>query len=529
MKILQKTICSLMISGAVFAACVVSGVKGGFKFFEMNFFRPRVESAITEKLERVSDSFVNYSSSLSAKFRAFMKEEAVCSYIERSPSSNVLQKRNALENGLFASVPGLEGFRLVEDGGLHIHKSTFKEDVVRETENLVAYKNYTAASKYAIPYAELQKYSWSENAPVFYAEQNKFVFCFAFVDSYGLERGTMAFYVYADDFVSHLVSEGTVAAGTKAVLVDQNEILLNVPFGDAALVAARACEKWKSGDYSEEKIAALDDGREFYLVTAESGTLRLGWICSAEEFVFSRAESAELLLCLFVTLFLFVFMLFNLRRNRMALLKSRIEKFRRNVLKQYAECASDKEKREFLQKILRRRLEINSYLCRSPGRKGAEYSAGADVLLEALWSQLAGAMKPLQEETAVKNKAPADAEDFAPLEETGDVEELATLEEADDVEELLPLEEADDVEELAPLEEADDVEELAPLEETDDEENEVELVSLEEFLREDYPLNKEGNSVDNKNEGAENNFSVGGLDFSDLDDEEKNQNSTKKD
>ena len=243
----------------------------------------------------------------------------------------------------------------------------------------------------------------------------------------------------------------------------------------------------------------------------------MGWICSAEEFVFSRAESAELLLCLFVTLFLFVFMLFNLRRNRMALLKSRIEKFRRNVLKQYAECASDKEKREFLQKILRRRLEIKSYLCRSPGRKGAEYSAGADVLLEALWSQLSGAMKPLQEETAVKNEAPADAENFAPLEE------------ADEVEELAPLEEADDVEELAPLEEADDVEELAPLEETDDEENEVELVSLEEFLREDYPLNKEGNFVDNKNEGAENNFSVGGLDFSDLDDEEKNQNSTKKD
>jgi len=114
-------------------------------------------------------------------------------------------------------------------------------------------------------------------------------------------------------------------------------------------------------------------------------------------------------------------------------------------------------------------------------------------------------MKPLQEETAVKNEAPADAENFAPLEE------------------------ADEVEELAPLEEADDVEELAPLEETDDEENEVEFVSLEEFLREDYPLNKEGNSVDNKNEGAENNFSVGGLDFSDLDDEEKNQNSTKKD
>ena len=78
------------------------------------------------------------------------------------------------------------------------------------------------------------------------------------------------------------------------------------------------------------------------------------------------------------------------------------------------------------------------------------------------------------------------------------------------------------MEELALLEETDEVEELAPLEETDDEENEVELVSLEEFQREDYPLNKEGNFVDNKNEGAENNFSVGGLDFSDLDDEEKN-------
>lgn len=63
----------------------------------MNFFRPRVESAITEKLERVSDSFVNYSSGLSAKFRAFMKEEAVCSYIERSPSSNVLQKEMPLK------------------------------------------------------------------------------------------------------------------------------------------------------------------------------------------------------------------------------------------------------------------------------------------------------------------------------------------------------------------------------------------------------------------------------------------------
>lgn len=488
---------------------------GGFKYLEVQFYEPRVIGNINSRLEKIQSAYSEYSNGLDVRFRSFMKEKCSTSYIEREPSQEDLKNRANLEGSLFQSEPGLEGVRLVENDGIHIHFSTFKEDILEETKDLVSYTNYLDGNR--IPFSLVESKEGESNTKIYFdSSKNLLVFSYPFYDLYTAYRGTMLFYVSGDDFTRYLVTRDIVALNSRGTVISPRGFVFEIPYAIRSSLVSKIQECWKKSFVNIEKITESSRKEEnLFVVANERSGIRIGWICSQDEFEFSDFEKFAILICLYITLFLVVFLVFNMRHDEMVLIRRRIKKFQYELLKEYIDRKDSSNWKALSREISLRKVDVNSEIKRSLGRKGRKYSKEVDEMLEASWTDIMSAMggnvaalrrmrnentldpkeelTPVQVQTApVKNQpvvAPVvpvqveDVEEAEDIEELVDVEELEEVQELEEAENAEPVEEVEELEEVQELEEAEEVQPVEDVEELEEVE-EVEPVEEAESVEE---------------------------------------------
>lgn len=530
MSSVQKTLLSLLITLLLFAGFCAFAFSGGFNYIEVKFYTPRMVHSRTQLLKKLGESYTNYADSLMQSFASFTLKPENSTYIEREASLEEVEKRGELAGKLFEEVPALEGIRIVENDGIHIHFSTYDGDILQQSEKYLAWKDYPDLNEINFSnittsdngeYASTSEKIIARSSVYFDSDGDRFVFSMPYFDKYTAWRGSIFFYVRAGDFTDEVISQNLLPLNTRSkVIAPRNtEANLETPstigivFGmpylaykDRTFMVDRIEEKWGSGKVSEGDAARLvvvkEKGDDEVMVLVSSAAFkycRMGWICREEVFSFSELEKAVILICLFMTLFLLVFTLFNLRHDDMVVISSRIRKFELSLFRQYLDRKNSADWRALEKEVSLRKQDVNAEIIRSLGKRGKKHRKEVDLYLDQSWSELMSAMSggrrmaeviqsykdsadpalPASEPEVVKiTQAPLasvqqadDAEELEPLEEVSDAEELEPLEEASDAEELEPLEEADDVEELEDLEEIEDAQEVEELEELDEGEN----------------------------------------------------------
>ena len=234
-------------------------------------------------------------------------------------------------------------------------------------------------------------------------------------------------------------------------------------------------------------------------------------VCNAEDFKVSDTLRILLLSLVFLTLFLSVFLILNLKRDDMVVIKDRIRRFQNAFIKAFKKQQKSKK---VLADIKKRKDEFEQEIKKSLGRRAKKYSQQVEELLEQSWTEILAAtgteeraetqnstqnakidskeLKNVLEEILTSGKlnikvesAPVaqqkkpelpevekvkDAEPEEELEEIEDaepaeeLEEVADAEPADDLEEVEEAEPADELEEVDDAEPADELEEVADAE-----------------------------------------------------------------
>ena len=549
----QKTAVSLLISVVLFAAFVVAAFTGLFSVIDARFYEPGKISQIQKHLDTVSENFNEYIETLESRFgkneNSFLKQTCVQSYIENQPSDEVIRERSKLSGDLFSQTPGLLGMRLIDKNGSSVHFSTFSSDVLNRTSEIVSFKNYTDAitltGEKEIPFEKISSPdSYGTNGvvckTVFDGRDNRIILSFPYYDSYKAYRGTFVFYVNANDFNRVLLSKKLITFGDTGSLVSglnfeeekketeyKSGFVFGIPAIGKKIFEQEILSRWEKGLFAPEKIvykssedsfaiqeydAAIEnkksDNNYWVLVSSTKTDFGyIGGIYPDEMFAMPDAVKILLLICIFVTLFLVVFLAVNLKQDDMVVIRERIRRLQLGIVSEYLKKKENVDWQVVSGKIAERRQDVTLEIIRSLGRKAKKHDKEVNELINRSWDELLAAMSVQVRKENNENGLTNAAEIKSMLEEllssgnikvqtvgsavnvmpvtvkpsksvpvTEQVQELDKVEEAEAVEELEEVEEAEAVDELEEVEEAEVVKKLETADLTS-----METVDIDEF------------------------------------------------
>ena len=556
-----KIALSLLISVLIFAGCVFLSIAGGFKLIEVQFYQPRVIANANDRLSSIEKAYGEYSSNLDKEFRKFLSEKSVKTFIERAPEKEAMNERGKLSALLYQKISGLNGMRLIENDGIHIHFSTFGEDTLTETSSLISYKNYTDANK--IPFTLLEASDGEKQTKIYFDSiKNELVFSYPFYDNYTAYRGTFIFYVLGDDFTQYLIDRELVSLNARGTVCSPNGFVFNLPITGRELLMKEIEQRWSRKIQNVEQLVQSDTKSEnIFIITQGNDRIKIGEIRTQDAFEFSDIEKLLLLICLFITLYLIIFLLFNIRHDDMVIVCRRLRKFQYELLKEYIDRKDSMDWKTLSKEIAHRKNDVNSEIKKSLGRRGKKHSKEVDELLEDLWTDVMSAMggnvsvvrqvvssNPIAVASTEKTAAADNIEELEEVSDADEVEELEEIPDADEVEKIsetvskaepeLPATEEISEEKMSKFMDSSDTEmEEVQLDEfidiSEDEsftsnkkknsDEEVEIIeeSYEEFKKSDSPDEEISENAENIKREASRNFSISTLNFDSLDEEDQ--------
>lgn len=523
----HKTALSLFITVLIFALLCVFAFAGGFSFIEMHYYEPRIVKNINQTLDSIALDFDEYILTLKHNFAAYVSNPASKTFFERESTATDMEERQRLSAELMEKNPGLEGIRVVESKDLHIHYSTYPSDLMMQTEDFISYQDYNDSipfSSLVVPdigaYADDAEGFVDLCSLYFDDAKDRFVFSYPYFDTYTAYRGTIIFYVYAQDFTRQIINKNLIALNTRSKIIAPQEtygvhqtpnncgIVFGFPSVGRELIDGKILDNWSKGLYEVDQLAQDEDGHIMILVTGTSAkTAKIGWICSDDEFTFSQMEKLLLLICLFITLFLIIFMLFNLKHDDNVIIRERIHKFEMALFHEYLEH-KDSEDWSTLQKTAAiRKQDVNAEIIKSLGATGRKHSTEISRALDQSWTEflhiISGSYREsleqlnsqaarksqgeietkveIVESQPVQNSGVQKLEDVPDAEAVEELEEVQELEEVEELDEVEELEEVSDAEEDGEIEELEEIPDAEPLEEVDDDED-LDIPQIDSFV-----------------------------------------------
>ena len=411
----QKIAVSIVTTAVIFACFVVAAFAGLFSKIEARFYEPAKIADIRKQLDSVAECSETYINTLLEQFdtgeNAYLSDRSIASYALTSPTDSDVQQRTRRTAALFSEVSGLDGIRLIDANGRSVHFSTYPSDILKQTDSMRIYKNYDelrtplggdefAFFKVSVPdTVEGQRYRI-----VFDGEDNRILFAFPFYDPYGVYRGTMIFYINAQDFNRMLIARNlTTVANTGDLISDSSGAIGGFVFGMPSLgrddIEREAVARWRDNSTGPDKIAAIPasggESKESYWILISSNRSRFiktAGIYRDSIFIMPHTVQFLLLTCVFITLFLTIFMLFNLRRDDMVVIRDRVKRFQLALINEYFENKENINWADVSQKIASRKNDVSEAIKESLGKRAKRHSEETNALIDKSWEEIIGAL-----------------------------------------------------------------------------------------------------------------------------------------
>lgn len=509
MRTAPKIALSLLISLFLFSALLAASYAGLFTLIETRFYQPSVASSLEKRLDTVSAALDQWHARNFDTFSSFLTAESVRRSLLPNQDRSDIIDRERRAGELLAENPGLAGIRIIDAGEnsttsdretRRIHFSTFERDLARRDDSRIAYELYGRTEK-DIPFTRLLVQSTQSPKLLLDSETDRFIYIYPLHDAYGAWRGVAVFYVTTGSAVQHLFSQNLLRLSDELHLVHNEDyslsgIVLGLPRVGTDLVTNVILDRWSRNDLETGRIIQTEDSG-WMLVSTVSGSGRyLAQVADEQLFTFSMEVRILFLTVSFLTVFLIVFLLFNLRQDDLVVIRNRIRRFQIHLLQEIMEADDTMYPEKFSKELNARKQDINTRIKRGFAKKvRKKHEKNIDDMLSKSWDEILAALgqqKPAPRSTidaqeiklmleqvlqnnalTIKGTIPVRAEGTQPVEQTGmdevdEVEELDELEEPDEVTDLEEVDELDEVDEPDEVVDLDEAEELAEVEELDE-------------------------------------------------------------
>ena len=459
MTALQKAVLSLLITGLLFSAFTALAFTGLFDQIEARFYNPTIAASITREVTQSTQAIDEFFADMQARFSQTLEEPAIQRTFLLNQSAEDIFERSRIYGLLHESIAGLQWVRFIGSGGMRIHFSTYAPDILSQDALFLTYRNFNE------PYVPYEIFAISEDgAPkiIFDGEKDRIFFAFPFYDSFDIHRGTALFSLSARAVPDMLRREGNLNFGHDILLVSNPPGFLSG--APSALIEetllSHISSIWGEGVFNAARLYSPESGISLTLLSAKgSQGFFVGRFVDDDLFLVPQIMKVILLLSFFLTVYLTIFLFFNLKQDSVTIIQNRAKKLQISLIEQYYEHKSHVDWNRWSRELEQRREEIRAELKRGITIASNTKAKDIDTLIDKSWDAL-----------PFLAPAPAAAENAVSAEEAGRQEEAETEEDIEELEEIREeeaMENIDDVEELEEVEALEELEELAEEDEAD--------------------------------------------------------------
>ena len=505
----QKVALSLLLTIILFAGFVVLAFSGVFQLIETRFYQPSLVHGIEKDLSSISEAYTEYINQLTQNFQNIINSEYIKSVSNPTQTTQNIQGRSQLFSDIASKISGLSGYRVVDTNGKAIHYSTFDSDIFKQQSNAISYKNFDESN---YPYEKL-----ALDGIFFDKNQNQLIFSYPYINSYGTEQGRILFYVMVNDFNNFLVNKNILPINQPTILVETSKngtlgFIYGFPFANQDFFANAVLERWKQGLFGTNSILDTEVGNWIMISNNISSQFLVAKVEKESFFLFPESVKILLLVCIFISIYLIFFLLFNLKQDSMVKIKHKIKKFQLAFINQYLEKENTANWDSLKKEIDKRKNDLSLEVKKSLGLQSKKHRKEIDALLSRSWEDLISVLSTkvnktasttytnnvnmdeiksmfeqilssgqivLKQEVSPVNVAPK-AKQLPKVEELSEADELADVDELSEVDELTDVEELSEVDELAEVEELSEVDELTEVEELSEADELAEVEELSE-------------------------------------------------
>jgi hypothetical protein len=173
--------------------------------------------------------------------------------------------------------------------------------------------------------------------------------------------------------------------------------------------------------------------------TALDNGVNIAWVENEEFFVLPPLMRYILLACVFITAFLTLFLLLNIKHDDEAIIRERIRKFQLAFFREYFDKREEINWQKVSSDIMYRKAEMNNAIKKSLRSSGKKHRELVDALLEKSWDEIFAIIGKKTTDTATvlpdENgrmfESPEEVDEADELEYIGELEEIKTDDEID--------------------------------------------------------------------------------------------------
>jgi hypothetical protein len=414
MTVSKKAVISLALASILFAGFTLAAYTGFFDILETRFYNPGAAKRAVKKLEQDTEAIRNCLTGYRNEFDAILREPAIQRSFLPTQREEDIVRREQIIALLTETHTGLLSVRFI---GYREGPGDF-------------------------PYSALKVPEGEESRIILDDKENRILFCHPFSDSLGIYRGTAVFTLSEQVLSEQLVIEGRLEIGeTVLLLSDPPAVILSAPLAGRDTILPLAASVWKNGGATDGALNAAvpvrldlaDTGISLDLFYSRTDLgIYIGRLFNEKLFTFPPAGKLLFLAAFYITAFLIIFLLFNLRQDPITIIRGRINSIRTGILEEYNSGKKADDWFLLSQKLERRREDVRQEIYGLVKHK--ELEKEVDKYLDTAWDEILAIIR----ERAGEKPAGVSAQTVPP-EDEGTLEEVETREAARGVEQPVEL------------------------------------------------------------------------------------------
>jgi len=416
---------------------------------EVRFYTPKIVRSLLRETERMAESSGIFLNELKDSFSVSLQSPEVRESLLPPSGEFVLmdeaiQGRDRIYQALIEAIDGLFWVLFIGEDGRTLYYSTRKDDFSFSPGNSsLPYRSYgeDPGDPPYIEIASVQDSSWRLLAD---RGGSRLFFSFPWRDSRDQYGGTALFCLSLRALRYHLLQENLLTPGETAALIPVPlGLVTGVSANTGGAILDTVSRVWRSGDLGLNDLGPRETGIPRILVSARSSQgFLMGRLVNETVLLLPRNLKLLLLASIFLTLYLIVFLLFNLRQDTLTVIKGRVQNLRMALSEEYL----DRKENRGLPCQELDRGELKRFLERGlPVKPGDEADSFINAFLERLFPprrqenppslRIIGKYEPLEEE-ALEELEEVDEDPGRGEAASGYLEELESPEELEELESL---------------------------------------------------------------------------------------------